>query len=862
MEEEGLSVSEYSRRNRGNKSDGYDDFDWEKFDRRTRSESTVSSTDSEPLRRRRQTTPEKPVRKRTSSRTQEREPLETPVRRTSSTSGTSTRKVATTAPSVAPVTRKKKRKKQLSKEQVERRRKIRKILIATILIVVVVLSGVFVGMYAAVSREIKEMNLSGLALNYSSTLYYYDKRGNEVEIGPLHSDKNSIPVESGEISPAFKDAIVSIEDERFYTHPGVDLKRTVGATVKYVFSKIGIGESSYGGSTITQQVIKNITLEDDFKATRKVKEIMRALALENELSKDEILTLYCNVAYFGNGCNGVEAASRLYFNKSAIDLNIQEAASIAGITQYPSMYDPILNPENNVEKRNIVLKKMYELGKITKDEYDVAVASPLELDKGTIRNQGGRTSYFEDMLVNDLIRDLMERKNYTEEFATSQVFNGGLKIYATIDPNVQSAMENVFENQKLSNCQAAMVVIDPHTGQVKGVIGGLGPKTDIRGFNRADQAVRQPGSAIKPLAVYAPAVDLGKITAADVIKDEAITIGNDNWKPKNAYSGFKGYMTVKEAVARSSNIPAVKVLDEVGLSNSYGYLKNKFQLSTIVDGDKNYSSLALGGLTKGVTVREMAAAYGVFVNSGKYIAPYTYTKVTNPKGEVVLENYANETQAISETAAYIMADILSGPTTMSMGTATGAYVRSGMPTYGKTGTTDDDFDKWFVGFTPYYVGAVWYGFDNPSSLKAAGISSNPGVSSWKKVFDEISEDLPNKTLQKPSSVKEAYFCPISGNIPSETCGSVKGYFVPGTQPKQPCTNHYGEELPTEEPEETEDPNATEDPDATENPNATPKPTTGPAATPTPSGTGEGTGTETVTPPDSGSNEPSGEIITE
>lgn len=856
-------MSEYSRRNRGNNSGGYDDFDWEKFDRRTRSESTVTSTDSEPLRRRRQTKSETPVRRRTSPVERERATRERTTRETSAR-GTSTRKVSATEQSVAPVTRKKKRKKQLSKEQVERRRKIRKVLIATILIVVVVLSGVFVGMYAAVSREIKEMNLSGLALNYSSTLYYYDKRGNEVEIGPLHSDKNSIPVESAEISPAFKDAIVSIEDERFYTHPGVDIKRTVGATVKYVLSKVGIGESSYGGSTITQQVIKNITLEDDFKATRKVKEIMRALALENELSKDEILTLYCNVAYFGNGCNGVEAAARLYFNKSAIDLNIQEAASIAGITQYPSMYDPIVNPENNVEKRNIVLKKMYELGKITKDEYEVAVESPLELDKGTIRNQGVKTSYFEDLLVNDLIRDLMERKNYTEEFATSQVFNGGLKIYATVDPNVQSAMENVFENQQLGNCQAAMVVIDPYTGQVKGVIGGLGPKTDIRGFNRADQAVRQPGSAIKPLAVYAPAVDLGKITAADIIKDEAITIGNDNWKPKNAYSGFKGPMTVKEAIARSSNIPAVKVLDEVGLSNSFGYLKNKFQLSTIVDGDKNYSSLALGGLTKGVTVREMAAAYGVFVNSGKYIAPYTYTKVTNPKGEVILENYANETQAISESAAYIMADLLSGPTTMSMGTATGAYVASGMPTYGKTGTTDDDFDKWFVGFTPYYVGAVWYGFDNPSSLKSAGISSNPGVSSWKKVFDKISAEQPNKSLQKPSSVREAYFCPISGNIPSETCASVRGFFVPGTQPKQLCTNHYGEELPTAEPSEepTTSPGPSETPGATASPDSTHTPANTATSPPSQGSTDNGTNTNPEPPSQSGNGDTSGEIITE
>lgn len=858
-------MSEYSRRNRGNSSDDFDDFDWEKFDRRTQSNSTITSNETEPLRRRRQANHETSVRKRRTQTVSERNPQPRTERKQrdmqTSTRATTVNRQAT---SVAPVTRKNKRKKKLSEAQIAKRKKIRRIILAIVLVGVVVLSGMFVGMYAAVSREIKEMNIEGLALNYTSTIYYYDEHGNEVEYGPLNSDNNCIWVESSEIAPTFKDAIVSIEDERFYKHNGVDLKRTVGATVKFVLAKVGIGESSYGGSTITQQVIKNITSDKDFKATRKIKEIMRAIALENQLSKDEILTLYCNVAYFGNGCNGVEAASRKYYNKSAIDLNVQEAASIAGITQYPSYYDPLANPENNIEKRDVVLSKMHELGKITTEDYEKAVKAPLGIDEGNVRTQGAATSYFEDQLVNDLIKDLMERKNYTEEFATSQVYNGGLKIYATFDPEIQSIMESVFENQTLGNCQAAMVVLDPYTGEIKGIIGGLGPKTDVRGFNRATQAVRQPGSSIKPLSVYAPAVDLGKVTEADIIKDEEITIGSDDWKPKNAYSGFKGNMTVKEAVARSANIPAVKVLDEVGLSNSFGYLKNKFHISTIVDEDKNYSSLALGGLTKGVTVEDMAAAYGVFVNSGKYITPYTYTKVVDSKGDVILENYVNETQAISESAAYIMADLLSGPTTMSMGTATGAQVSSGMPTYGKTGTTDDDFDKWFVGFTPYYVGAVWYGFDTPSSLRSAGIASNPCVSSWKKVFDKISASMEYKTLKKPSSVKEAYFCSITGNTPSSICQSIKGYFVSGTQPRQQCTNHYGEEIKTEteDPNATKNPDATENPDSTESPNSTPKPTSKPVATSAPSGTGTGTGTGTVTQPETGNNEPSGEIITE
>lgn len=839
-------MSEYSRRNRGQSSYN-DDFDWEKFDRQTAGRTPVSSDDEAPLRRRRSTAHETPRTVKEREQTQRREARPSSAR------------TNTPAPS-----RKRKKKKRLTEEQKQFRRKVRLVIFAIILVFAVVLSGMFVGMYAAVSREIKEMNIEGLALNSNSTVYYIDENGKEVEYSQLHSDNNCIWVESSQIAPCFKDAVVSIEDERFYKHNGVDIKRTLGATVKYVASKLGVGESSYGGSTITQQVIKNITSEDDFKATRKIKEIMRAIALENQLSKDEILTLYCNVCYFANGCNGVEAAAKTYFNKSAIDLNIEEAASIAGITQFPSKYDPIANPDSNVEKRNTVLGKMYELGKISKDEYDKAVSSALTLNKGYIRDRNTVTSYFEDQLVNDIISDLMERKNYTREFAESQVFNGGFKIYATIDPKIQTIMNGVFENASNfggnGKSEAAMVVLDPYTGEIKGIIGGLGQKTDTRGFNRATQAIRQPGSAIKPLGVYAPAIDLGKVTESDIVKDEEITVGNDKWKPKNSYSGFKGNMTVKEAVARSANIPAVKVLQEVGLSNSYGYLQNKFHISTLKDGDKNFSALALGGFTQGVTVKDMAAAYGVFANSGKYITPYTYSRVLDAGGNVILENYKNETQAISESAAYITADLLSGPVNLPMGTAGRAKLSSGMPAYGKTGTTDDDFDKWFVGFTPYYVGAVWFGFDTPSSLSAAGIRSNPCVTAWNLVFEKISANQAYKSLDKPSSVEEVKVCLVSGKLAGSTCNSVKSYFVSGTEPKQTCTNHYNTKE-TIEPDDEEEEDTTEAPDTTATPSASGQPTKKPQSTASPNGTGTNTntGTDTNTNTGTGTNTNTGTV---
>ena len=784
----GIGVSEYSRRNRHTSNSGGEDFDWDSFDRKTSQDFSADGGEA-PLRRRRSGTgqSQRPVR-----------PAGGEARRESGTQHRTSNQQR----------QKRRKKKQLTEKQIMFRKRLRLTILVAVLICVVVCSGMFVGMYAAVSREIKDMNIQSLALNYSSFIYYTDSYGNEQELDKIASDSNRIWVDSSEIADDFKNAIVAIEDERFYKHHGVDLKRTIGATIKYVGSKLGIGQSDYGGSTITQQVIKNITNEDEVKPTRKIKEIMRAIALENQLSKDEILNMYCNIVYFANNCNGVEAAARTYFNKSASELNLQEAASIAGITQYPSEYDPIAHPEKNIEKRNTVLLKMKELGMISDQEYATASAAPLETSNAYRKEQSEATSYFVDQVINDVISDLMTQKGYSEDFATRQVSNGGLKIYSTVDVNVQSIMEDVFEDTSNfpggGKSEAAMVVLDPYTGQIKGLIGGLGEKTDIRGWNRATQAVRQPGSAIKPISVYGPAVDLAKITEVDIVTDEEITIGNDNWKPKNSYSGFKGDMTIKEAVARSSNIPAVKVLDMIKLSTSYGYLQNKFHISTLQEEDQNYSSLALGGLTQGVTVKEMAAAYGVFVNKGKYITPYTYTKVLDAEGNVILENYVNESQAMSESAAYITADLLSGPVNLPYGTATKAQLDCGMPAYGKTGTTDKDFDKWFVGFTPYYVGAVWFGFDNPSSLSAAGINGNPCVTAWNLVFEQISEGQSYKELEVPSSVVKCEVCSISGKLANSGCDSVTAYFVDGTQPKSKCTNHYNvhqsEEFMTSKPE--------------------------------------------------------------
>ena len=505
-------------------------------------------------------------------------------------------------------------KKQIKQKNKKLRKKILFGIFTAFLVTVIVGTGILIGMYAAVAKEISALDIGSLTFQTNTTIYYTDEDGKAHELHQLQADVNRVCVKSEEISQYAKDAIVAIEDERFFKHHGVDIKRTFGATVKYALSKIGIGTANYGGSTITQQVIKNITNENEKTSGRKIKEMLRAIALEKEISKDQILTMYLNIVYFANNCNGIEAASHVYFNKPASKLTLPEAASIAGITQYPAEYDPYAHPEKNVEKRNIVLGKMLELGYIDQNEHDDAVATKLKTNNAYKSSRAEMTSYFTDQVVNDVINDLVKTQGISHDFATQKVFNGGLKIYSTIDPDIQDSVENVFENTSNfpstgKGGQSAMVVVDPYSGAVKGLVGGLGKKEEIRGWNRATQAKRQPGSSLKPLAVYGPAIDKSKITEASIIKDEEITIGSDKWKPRNSYNDFYGDMTVREAVARSSNIPAVKVLDELSIGTSYSYLQNKFHLSSLSDKDKNYSSLSLGGRTDGVSPLEMAAAY-------------------------------------------------------------------------------------------------------------------------------------------------------------------------------------------------------------------------------------------------------------
>ena len=669
----------------------------------------------------------------------------------------------------------------------------------------VIVIGIFSGIYAAVSKEIDEMDFDGIAYNFSSTIFATNRDGTSHKVVELRSDGNREWIDSKNIPEIAKIAAVSIEDERFYQHNGIDIKRTIGAALGWAKSKISNSSLGYGGSTITQQVIKNITNEKDKTAMRKIKEMMRAIALEKRYTKDEILTMYLNIVYFGNQCYGIEAASKVYFSKSAIDLTLPEAAMIVGITQAPSRYDPFRNPEETLKKRNTVLSKMYELGKITEEEYEQAKNSELGVNGKYVSPKSAIYNYFVDQVINDVIDALQKEKGYSKEFATQQMFNGGLKIYTTMDSDIQTAMENVYKDKSNfpaadKGTQSAMTVIDPYTGEIKGMVGGIGAKTESRGLNRATQSKRQPGSSIKPLSVYSPALETGGITAATVLNDEKITIGK--WTPKNSYKGFKGKMSVRKAIEISANVPAVRTLvDHVGLDTSYDFLTKKYHLASIVPEDKNYSPLSLGGLTKGVSTKEMAAAYSVFVNNGVYNEPHTYTKVLDSAGKVLLEYTPKSNRVLSEGNAFIMTSFLYEVVNGSAGTGRSARL-SNMPTYGKTGTTNSNHDKWFVGFTPYYVGAVWYGYDN----KSQGVSTNASVAVWKKVMAEVHKGLELKQIPVPENVVALGVCQRTGKLASKGCGrSHAEYFVSGTEPKKYCGGscRVAEPIATETPAESE-----------------------------------------------------------
>ena len=616
-----------------------------------------------------------------------------------------------------------------------------------------------------------DLDLSSLSLNYTSVIYYEDANGETQELAKLHGSENRIWVDLEDIPEYLGDAFISIEDERFESHNGVDWKRTFSAAVNWL---IPIRSSFGGGSTITQQLIKNVTSEDDFSIQRKLKEIFRALNLEKQMDKDEILELYMNSIYFGRSAYGVQTAARTYFDKDVQDLTLAECAVIAAITNNPSYYDPFRYPENTEQRKDLVLEKMLENDKITQAEYDEAMAQELVYTYGQSDDAtGGEVqSYFVDEVVNDVIEDLVEL-GYSENAASNILYGGGLQIYATIDVDIQNIMEDVYENRTNfpditgkngAEPQSAMIIMDPYTGEIKGIVGGRDEKEGARVLNRATQSARPPGSSIKPISVYGPAIDDGLITPYSPALDAPVnyTDRSSGW-PRNVNGRYDGPTTIEHAVTVSTNTVAVRTLELLGIENSYNFLEQNLHISTLVDSqvtasgsvqtDKALAPLALGGLTRGVTVEELTAAYTPILNNGLYSEAHTYTKVLDANGVAILEHDTEPTVAFeNEKTAYYMRDMLYNVVNASGGSGQGAQI-AGMETGGKTGSTTDNRDRWFVGFTPYYIGTVWYGYDENYELPSI---SNPAVTIWNTVMERVQIDIritcPTGILKRATSL--------------------------------------------------------------------------------------------------------------
>ena len=644
------------------------------------------------------------------------------------------------------------------------------------------------------------IDVDDLRLDLTSSICYLNEEGKVMEFEKISGSTNRFWVEYDKVPQYMKDAFISIEDERFLSHKGFDIKRTI----KAVFDYFRVGSEAQGGSTITQQLVKNLTNNQKRTPIRKIQEIWMAYQLERQLTKDQILELYMNTIYLAQGVNGVQTASQLYFDKDVWDLSLAECASIAGITQYPSYYDPFLQPENNKKKQEIVLKKMLELGKITQEEHDEAVAEKLDFKKGNMQVTVSNQSYIAETIIKDAIHLLMEEEGLSETIAKKKIYSGGYQIISTVDPTVQSAIDKVFKDPANfpkspyeDYPQGAIVVMDPQTGHIKGLYGGIGKKPGLYSLNRAIDTTRQPGSCIKPIAVYAPAVEAGLITHNTLYTDQKITYGE--WSPKNYYAGFKGSMTVQRAVELSVNTIPVQILDTLGVDKSYKFMRDKMHITSLEESDKGLAALALGGMTKGISVKEMTAAYATFGNNGIYTEPVTILEIRDSYGKSIVKVTPKTTVAMSEKTAAIMHQMLCA--VVNNGTGTAARI-SGVQAGGKTGTTDADKDRWFVGYTPNYVAAVWYGFDTPKGMDY--VSGNPALNAWKKVMDPIMAKAPKReyatktTGEIPSAEKPAHpsdvkvsVCTVSGQLPVQHCYDLKTVsvtsFRPGQQPTQYCS---------------------------------------------------------------------------
>jgi len=634
------------------------------------------------------------------------------------------------------------------------------------------------------------VTMSDFTLSLSSKIYYMDVNGNPQEMTTLQTNEERFWVDLENMPGYNKEegnpgylalAAVAIEDKRFYEHKGVDWYRTAGAFVNMFLGM----KNDFGGSTLTQQLIKNVTKFDDATVQRKLLEIFRALDYEKTYDKNEILEWYLNVVFFGYKANGVGAAAKTYFGKDVWDLTLAESASIIGITNNPSLYSPY--PDEDARERNrgrqrIILFEMYNQGYITHSEYTAAINEELIFKRAVDAPAELEIySYYEEVVIDDAIKQIMDKKDVNKDIAERILYNGGLSIYACMDPTIQQIVDDFYGNPANipyaytstgQQLQSAIVILDPYNGDIVALCGGVGEKTINFGFNRATKGQRPPGSSFKPIASYGPAMELGLITQNTRVNDApkgAIRLSGTTWYPSNSGGGSSGVVTIRNALRASLNTVAAQLIDKLGVDTSFNFLREKLGVTSLVENDgsgapndRAYAPLALGQLTIGITVREMAQAYGAFANDGVFVYSRSFTHINDSEGNLYLDNTSETIRAYSENTARSMTDMLYNA--VQAGTGTAARISSS-PVAGKTGTTTKDHDRYFTGFTPYYVAAVWTGYDTNARMAH---NPNPACVIFRNIMGQIHQNLPRKNFSTDFSAGKdtRIFGPLVETTPS------------------------------------------------------------------------------------------------
>ena len=665
----------------------------------------------------------------------------------------------------------------------------------------------YVHIYINPSAQETAVEISkGLGLNLNSFIYAKESDSDEYTLyETIKGKENREWVDSDKIPDTLKNAVVAIEDERFYKHHGVDWVRTIGAVKGWL-----LGGTQYGGSTITQQLIKNITADNDYSVKRKVNEILRAFALEKEIDdKDRILVMYLNTIYLGYNSYGVQTAAMQYFDKDVSQLDLAESAVLAGLTNNPSIYDVYNHPEKVKERQETILAQMLDQKMISQEEYEAAVAEELNYRPYEEYQQEIKStySYFTDEVIKDVINDLMTEKGYSRLVAENMVYSGGLNIYATIDTKVQNALDEVWANadnfpntEKYGEIPQSAMVITDKQGDIVGIAGGRGEKTSSRGFSYASDARRQPGSSIKPLATYGPAMDAGIATPDTTVYDRALIQDEEGnpWPMNDGKYPTGRAMTVKEGMTRSLNTISAQLLKQLTPQKSYEFMTQQLGFKLVdsrtnedgtVQSDIDLAPLALGALTDGVTVREMAGGFSTFINDGVYGGTRTYTKVTDSEGNTIMENTPNTDKGFTNVRTdYYMLDCLQNVT--AHGTAYGIQL-DGVETGGKTGTTTSNTDIWFCGITPKYSGAVWVGYEH--NYRLDGLYGRNAAEIWLAVMQKVHAGDSGLVFDShPQDFEEVTYCMDTGLLASGACRAAgraaTGRFWKDKVPTETCSH--------------------------------------------------------------------------